>query len=79
MGMGVRGGVEAWLKWERSQGASGRVAGPPQQVQVGSNYPAKEFCSQCGLCDTYYIAHVSEGGRSSDPLACCVQRGDVRR
>eukprot|EP00466_Bigelowiella_natans_P007462 jgi/Bigna1/92839/estExt_fgenesh1_pm.C_800009 len=23
-------------------------------------YPAKEHCSQCGLCDTYYIAHVKE-------------------
>jgi hypothetical protein len=29
-------------------------------VQVGSTYPAKEFCSNCGLCDTYYIAHVKD-------------------
>lgn len=29
-------------------------------VQPGSSYPAKEHCSQCGLCDTYYVAHVKE-------------------
>eukprot|EP00899_Mesostigma_viride_P001730 jgi/Mesvir1/11558/Mv17930-RA.1 len=29
-------------------------------VQPGSQYPAKEFCSKCGLCDTYYIHHVKE-------------------
>ncbi|GAB5368282.1 hypothetical protein AAMO2058_001305800 [Amorphochlora amoebiformis] len=23
-------------------------------------YPAKEHCSRCGLCDTYYIAHVKD-------------------
>ena len=23
-------------------------------------YPAKENCSRCGICDTYYIAHVKE-------------------
>ena len=23
-----------------------------------SSYPAKHLCSSCGLCDTYYIAHV---------------------
>lgn len=27
-------------------------------IQPGSSYPAKEFCSHCGLCDTYYVAHV---------------------
>jgi 7-hydroxymethyl chlorophyll a reductase len=26
----------------------------------GSTYPAKEFCSNCGLCDTYYIKHVQD-------------------
>eukprot|EP01026_Neomeris_dumetosa_P053975 TRINITY_DN48322_c1_g1_i3.p3 TRINITY_DN48322_c1_g1~~TRINITY_DN48322_c1_g1_i3.p3 ORF type:complete len:238 (-),score=19.55 TRINITY_DN48322_c1_g1_i3:58-771(-) len=29
-------------------------------IQPGSNYPAKQFCSQCGLCDTYYVAKVAE-------------------
>jgi coenzyme F420-reducing hydrogenase beta subunit len=23
-------------------------------------YPAKEHCSSCGLCDTYYVAHVKD-------------------
>ena len=23
-------------------------------------YPAKEACSRCGLCDTYYVAHVKD-------------------
>lgn len=29
-------------------------------IQPGSSYPAKEYCSSCGLCDTYYIAHVKD-------------------
>ena len=29
-------------------------------VAPGGTYPAKEHCSQCGLCDTPYIAHVKE-------------------
>ncbi|CAN1146958.1 7-hydroxymethyl chlorophyll a reductase, chloroplastic [Linum perenne] len=28
-------------------------------IPPGSTYPAKDHCSQCGLCDTYYIAHVN--------------------
>lgn len=27
-------------------------------IPPGGTYPAKDHCSQCGLCDTYYIAHV---------------------
>eukprot|EP00262_Sarcandra_glabra_P013667 TRINITY_DN3850_c0_g1_i1.p1 TRINITY_DN3850_c0_g1~~TRINITY_DN3850_c0_g1_i1.p1 ORF type:complete len:234 (-),score=22.94 TRINITY_DN3850_c0_g1_i1:29-661(-) len=27
-------------------------------ISPGGIYPAKDHCSQCGLCDTYYIAHV---------------------
>ena len=27
-------------------------------IKEGSVYPAKENCSHCGLCDTYYVAHV---------------------
>eukprot|EP00898_Chlorokybus_atmophyticus_P003459 jgi/Chlat1/4113/Chrsp26S04124 len=27
-------------------------------IKPGSTYPAKEHCSHCGLCDTYYVAHV---------------------
>jgi 7-hydroxymethyl chlorophyll a reductase len=33
---------------------------PARPVQPGSNYPAGEFCSNCGLCDTEYIAHVRD-------------------
>ncbi|MEW5312039.1 MAG: hypothetical protein WDW38_003702 [Sanguina aurantia] len=29
-------------------------------IQSGSSYPAKEFCSNCGLCDTHYVAHVKD-------------------
>ncbi|KAI7836528.1 hypothetical protein COHA_009628 [Chlorella ohadii] len=29
-------------------------------IPPGRNYPAKEHCSHCGLCDTYYIAHVKD-------------------
>ena len=29
-------------------------------IKPGSSYPAKEYCSHCGLCDTYYIAHVKD-------------------
>ncbi|XP_078439886.1 coenzyme F420 hydrogenase family / dehydrogenase, beta subunit family [Wolffia australiana] len=27
-------------------------------IPPGGVYPAKDHCSKCGLCDTYYIAHV---------------------
>ncbi|KAL2923098.1 7-hydroxymethyl chlorophyll a reductase chloroplastic [Bienertia sinuspersici] len=29
-------------------------------ISAGGTYPAKDHCSQCGLCDTYYIAHVKD-------------------
>jgi 3,8-divinyl protochlorophyllide a 8-vinyl-reductase (ferredoxin) len=29
-------------------------------IQPGSSYPAKELCSQCGLCDTSYIHYVKD-------------------
>lgn len=29
-------------------------------IQPGSPYPAKENCSKCGLCDTYFVSHVKE-------------------
>lgn len=29
-------------------------------VPQGAVWPAKEFCSNCGLCDTEWIAHVGE-------------------
>lgn len=29
-------------------------------IAPGSSYPAREHCSHCGLCDTYYIAHVKD-------------------
>jgi len=27
---------------------------------TNSKYPAKEHCSNCGLCDTYFVHHVKE-------------------
>jgi 7-hydroxymethyl chlorophyll a reductase len=29
-------------------------------MKPGQVYPAKEFCSHCGLCDTYYVGKVKE-------------------
>ncbi|WCJ24166.1 7-hydroxymethyl chlorophyll a reductase chloroplastic [Euphorbia peplus] len=29
-------------------------------IPPGRTYPAKDYCSRCGLCDTYYIAHVRD-------------------
>ena len=29
-------------------------------IKPGAPYPAKDHCSNCGLCDTYYVAHVKE-------------------
>ena len=29
-------------------------------LKSGSKRPAKELCSECGLCDTYYIHYVQE-------------------
>lgn len=29
-------------------------------IPPGSPYPAKENCSKCGLCDTYFVSHVKE-------------------
>ncbi|MFO5470891.1 MAG: hypothetical protein ACLBM3_15835, partial [Dolichospermum sp.] len=29
-------------------------------LKPGSVRPAKELCSECGLCDTYYIHYVKE-------------------
>ncbi|XP_042434565.1 7-hydroxymethyl chlorophyll a reductase, chloroplastic-like [Zingiber officinale] len=29
-------------------------------IRPGGVYPAKDHCSRCGLCDTYYIAHVKD-------------------
>lgn len=38
------------LKWDRKA----------KPIKKGSVYPAKEYCSQCGLCDTYYVEKVNE-------------------
>ncbi|MGQ9837873.1 MAG: Coenzyme F420 hydrogenase/dehydrogenase, beta subunit C-terminal domain [Cyanobacteriota bacterium] len=32
---------------------------PAQPIRSG-HYPAKELCSQCGLCNTHYVAYVKE-------------------
>jgi hypothetical protein len=42
----------------RLRARPGPVAAQARPIQPGSSYPAKELCSHCGLCDTYYIAHV---------------------
>ncbi|MGB7413928.1 MAG: Coenzyme F420 hydrogenase/dehydrogenase, beta subunit C-terminal domain [Thermosynechococcaceae cyanobacterium] len=31
-----------------------------QPIPPGGRYPAQDYCSNCGLCDTYYIAHVND-------------------
>ncbi|KAI7735646.1 hypothetical protein M8C21_005193, partial [Ambrosia artemisiifolia] len=28
-------------------------------IPPGGSYPAKDKCSKCGLCDSYYVAHVN--------------------
>jgi len=40
-----------------SNGTAAKTAKP---IQKGSNYPAKEHCSECGLCDTKHVAHVKD-------------------
>ena len=41
----------------RSVAARANAARP---IAEGSVYPAKEHCSECGLCDTRHIEHVKE-------------------
>ncbi|KAG0486765.1 hypothetical protein HPP92_008860 [Vanilla planifolia] len=50
-----------------SEGKASKVAKPrddwrkrSKPIRPGGVYPAKEHCSRCGLCDTYYIAHVKD-------------------
>lgn len=50
--------VEAAAGTEKLQRSDWREKASP--IKPGSSYPAKEFCSKCGLCDTYYIAHVKD-------------------
>lgn len=44
----------------RSRPQTPRAASTPRPVAPGSAYPAGAFCSNCGLCDTPFIAHVKE-------------------
>lgn len=37
-----------------------REAKPIAPGTPRERYPAKEHCSCCGLCDTYYVAHVKD-------------------
>jgi len=37
-------------------GWRGRARG----IAPGGSFPAKEHCSSCGLCETYYVSHVKE-------------------
>jgi 7-hydroxymethyl chlorophyll a reductase len=39
------------------EGGDWRTTARP--ISSGS-YPAKEHCSNCGLCDTYFVHHVKE-------------------
>ncbi|KAI3669082.1 hypothetical protein L6452_40305 [Arctium lappa] len=34
------------------------ICGNFLRIPPGGTYPAKDQFSKCGLCDTYYIAHV---------------------
>lgn len=46
------------LTQDKMQSSDWRKKSKP--IKPGGKYPAKEFCSQCGLCDTYYIHHVRD-------------------
>jgi 7-hydroxymethyl chlorophyll a reductase len=54
-------------------------------IAPGSAYPAKEHCSQCGLCDTYFVAHVRDAcaflgdGNGRIPAAEAAVHGRQRR
>jgi hypothetical protein len=59
------------MKGLRCKGAADRRSGAcravktnwretAKPIQPGSTYPAKQYCSHCGLCDTYYVAHVKD-------------------
>ena len=41
-------------------GAGGGWRARARPVPGGGRYPAGDFCSRCGLCDTYYVAQVGE-------------------
>lgn len=65
---GTRGPVRPAMASGRGLGHGGKaaLAGTPRAdwretsrpVPPGGRYPAGEHCSRCGLCDTYYVAHV---------------------
>jgi len=44
----------------KPDGKGGRDWRKSKPIREGGTYPAKEHCSRCGLCDSYYIAHVKE-------------------
>ena len=44
----------------RSVGKEGGDWRSARPISEGKPYPAKEHCSQCGLCDTYFVHHVKE-------------------
>ena len=46
------------LSKDHAEKANWRSKAKP--IKEGSVYPAKELCSHCGLCDTYYVAHVKD-------------------
>ncbi|GJN04305.1 hypothetical protein PR202_ga21846 [Eleusine coracana subsp. coracana] len=53
-------------KWDGDAKRKLKADKPPREdwrqkskpVPPGAVYPAKDHCSRCGLCDTYYVAHV---------------------
>jgi len=47
-------------------------------IQPGSAYPAKEFCSNCGLCDTHYISHVKEACAFLGPGMSKIEQQEVQ-
>mmetsp|Transcript_18087 Transcript_18087/g.27130 ORF Transcript_18087/g.27130 Transcript_18087/m.27130 type:complete len:499 (+) Transcript_18087:30-1526(+) len=44
----------------RASGVNTNWREKSKPIKEGGTYPAKEHCSRCGLCDTYYIAHVKD-------------------
>ncbi|TVU04465.1 hypothetical protein EJB05_47575 [Eragrostis curvula] len=50
------GNAKRQLKGNKAPREDWRQKSKP--IPSGAVYPAKDHCSRCGLCDTYYVAHV---------------------
>jgi hypothetical protein len=54
------GGARSAPRFVCCHAAPGDWRQKSKPIKPGSSYPAKQNCSHCGLCDTYYIAHVKD-------------------